>query len=354
MFETQTYTQILQRLKSQAPSGMDSSEGSFIHDVLSPAALEMAQLYANLDLVLAFSFAQTTHGQYLDYRAGEHGLARKAATYATGTLKVNGSQGIVIVQGQIFVTDGGIEFETTTSASIPAAGYVLISVQAKTPGITGNVPSGTIKKAQAAIPGVTSITNESPTSGGVDEETDEALLNRLLEKVRYPATSGNASHYLQWAKEVTGVGDAKIFPLWNDAGTVKVVIIDSEKEPADPELVTDTAEYIESLMPIGSALTVESALALNINIAATVSLAEGYTSQQVTASLTELAADCLKEIALKQDYVSYAKIGSILLETPGILDYSGLTVNEGTENIPVGLSAGNCQVAVVGAVTLSV
>lgn len=354
MFETQTYPQILQRLKSQVSSGMDSSEGSFIHDVLSPAALEMAQLYANLDLVLVFSFAQTTHGQYLDYRAGEHGLVRKAATYATGTLNVSGSQGIVIAQGQVFVTDGGIEFETTTGASIPEAGSVLIPIRAKAPGITGNVPSATIKKAQAAIPGVTSITNEIPTSGGVDEENDEALLNRLLEKVRYPVTSGNAYHYLQWAKEVVGVGDAKVFPLWNGAGSVKVVIIDSENGPADPELVADTAAYIESVMPIGSALTVESALALDIDIAAAVSLAEGYTLEQVTTSLTELAANYLKEIALKQDYISYAKIGSILLETPGILDYSGLTVNEGAENIPVDLSAGNCQVAVVGAVTLSV
>lgn len=354
MFETQTYTEILTRLKSQAPSGMDSSEGSFIHDVLSPAALEMAQLYTNLDLVLAFAFAQTTNGQYLDYRAGEHGLTRKAATYATGILKVSGSQGIAIAQGEIFVTDGGIEFATTESASIPAAGYVLIPVQAKTSGITGNVPGATIKKAQAAIPGVTGITNENPTSGGVDEETDEDLLARLLEKVRYPATSGNASHYLQWAKEVTGVGDAKVFPLWDGAGTVKVVIIDSAKKSADSELVSDTAEYIESVMPIGSALTVESAVDLDINIAAAVSLAEGYTSEQATTALTGLAAVYLKEIALKQDYVSYAKIGSLLLETPGILDYSGLTVNEGAENIPVGLSAGNCQVAVVGTVTLSV
>ncbi len=354
MYETQTYTEILQRLKSLVPSGMDCSEGSFIHDVLSPAALEMAQLYTNLDLVLALSFAQTTNGQYLDYRAGEHGLERKAATYATGTLKVSGSQGIAIAQGQIFVTDGGIEFATTESTSIPAAGYVLIPIQAKTPGITGNVPSGTIKKAQAAIPGVTSITNENPTTGGVDVETDDALLNRLLEKVRYPATSGNASHYLQWAKEVVGVGDAIVFPLWDGAGTVKVVIIDSEKQSADSELVSDTVDYIESVMPIGSGLTVESAVGLNINIAAAVSLAEGYTSEQVTTSLTELTADYLKEIALKQNYVSYAKIGSLLLETPGILDYSGLTVNEGTENISVGLTAGNCQVAVVGAVTLSV
>ena len=27
-----------------------------------------------------------------------------------------------------------------------------------------------------------------------------------------PATSGNVYHYMQWAREVAGVGDSKIFP----------------------------------------------------------------------------------------------------------------------------------------------
>jgi uncharacterized phage protein gp47/JayE len=354
MFETQTYTEILNRLKSQAPSGIDSTEGSFIHDALSPAALEMAQLYANLDVVLTLAFAQTTNGQYLDYRAGEHGLERKAAVCAAGTIKVTGNQGIVIPQGQIFVTDGGMEFVTTESATIPAEGSVLIKIQAKNPGVTGNVPAGNIKKAQAAIPGVISINNENPVTGGVDEETDESLLNRLLEKVRNPATSGNASHYLQWAKEVVGVGDAKVFPLWNGNGTVKVVIVNSEKKSADQALVTDTANYIESVRPVGATVTVESAIPLDLNITASVTLAEGYTIEQVTTSFQDLFTDYLQEIALKQIYVSYAKIGSTLLETPGILDYKDLIVNGDTGNVPVDLSAADCQVAVIGTVTLSV
>lgn len=353
MFEEQTYKEILQRLKGRVPSGIDSSEGSFIHDVLSPAALEIAQLYADLNVLLTLAFAQTSNGQYLDYRAGEHGIERKAATQAAGGVKISGSPGVEIAQGQIFVTDGGIEFESTESAVIQASGTVEIHVRAKNAGITGNVPAEAIKKAQAALQGVTGITNENPIIGGTEEETDQDLLFRLLGKVRNPATSGNVYHYLQWAGEVNGVGDSKVFPLWDGAGTVKVVIIDSQKTPAEPEIVAAAANYIESVRPVGAEVTVETALGVNVNVAAAVTLAEGYTLEQVTATFRELLVAHLKDVAFRQDYVSYAKTGSILLETPGILDHSGLTVNGGTSNISIGATANNCQVAVVGTVTLT-
>ncbi|RJE48696.1 MULTISPECIES: baseplate J/gp47 family protein [unclassified Dehalobacter] len=353
LFEAQTYEEILQRLKSKVPSEIDTTEGSFIHDALSPAALEIAQLYTSLDLVLTLAFAQTTSGQYLDYRAGEHGLTRKAAVKAAGIVKVTGNPGVAIGQGTIFLTDGGIGFESTKAAVIQDNGSVDISVQAAEEGITGNVPAGAVKTLQVALQGVTEITNESAITGGTDQESDEDLLSRLLLKVRNPATSGNAAHYLQWAGEVSGVGDAKVFPLWDGAGTVKVVIVDSEKIPAEAEIVVAAAAYIESMRPVGAEVTVESAAGVDINVAATVTLAENYTLGQVTDSFRALLTDHLKDIAFKQDYVSFARIGSTLLETPGILDHTGLMVNGGTANIAIGITFDNCQVAVAGTVTLA-
>jgi uncharacterized phage protein gp47/JayE len=353
LFEAQTYEEILQRLKNKVPSGMDTSEGSFIHDTLSPAALEIAQLYTNLDMILTLAFAQTTSGQYLDYRADERGLTRKNALKATGMVKVSGNPGVAIGKGTIFLTDGGIEFESTEVAVIQENGLADISIQAVDDGITGNVPAGAVKTLQVALQGVTEITNESAITGGTDRESDEDLLSRLLRKVRNPATSGNAAHYLQWAAEVSGVGDAKVFPLWDGAGTVKVIIIDSEKTPAEPEIVTATAAYIESMRPVGAEVTVESSAGVDINVAATVTLAENYTLEQVTDSFRALLTEHLKDIAFKQDYVSFARIGSTLLETPGILDHTGLTVNGGTANIAISTTFNNCQVAIAGTVTLS-
>ena len=55
------------------------------------------------------------------------------------------------------------------------------------------------------------------------------LRKRFTEYVSHPITSGNKWQYISWAKSVDGVGDAKCLPLWNGAGTVKVIIVDSGK-----------------------------------------------------------------------------------------------------------------------------
>ena len=77
-----------------------------------------------------------------------------------------------------------------------------------------------------------------------------------------------------WAKEVGGVGDAKCLPLWNGNGTVKVIIINSDKGVADSDLIERVAEHIEESRPIGAEVTVESAAPLVVNVNAKVILAD--------------------------------------------------------------------------------
>jgi len=349
VYENQTYDAIMARLLAAVPDTLDKREGSFIWDALSPAALELAQLYIQLDLVMQYGFAQTTYGQYLDYRAGEHGLARKEATKATGQVTITGSSGTVVPAGSLLATGAGVQFETLAEVTIGETGSITTDVRAVEAGTRGNVPAATITVIPVSIAGVTAVTNMSSTTGGTDQETDAALLERLLEKVRTPATSGNVAHYLQWAKEVPGVGDAKVFPLWNGNGTVKVVIIDNNKQPAGAEIVANVAAYIEEVRPIGATVTVESATALDIDVIATLTLTPETVLADVKTAFEAALTSYLKQIAFKQSYVSYAQVGSLLLDTPGVLDYSNLTLNTGTGNVAIG----DTQVAVKGTVTLN-
>ena len=70
-----------------------------------------------------------------------------------------------------------------------------------------------------------------------EEETDGALLERLLFAVRQPATSGNVYHYIEWSTSVSGVGAVKVLPLWNGNGTVKVIVVDANKDTPSEELL---------------------------------------------------------------------------------------------------------------------
>lgn len=348
MFEQQTYEAILQRLLDRVTANVDKSEGSFVYDALAPAALEIAQLYTQLDYILTVAFAQTSYGEWLEKRAAEFGIYRKPGTKATGQVTFTGSDGTVIPEGTLVQTESGTQF-TTTSEAVITNGTAVVDIEAVDVGSTYNLPAHTITVIPVSIVGVTGVTNEAATAGGTDVEDDASLLNRLVIRVQLPATSGNVNHYRLWALSVPGVGDAKVFPLWNGAGTVKVVIIDSNKEPASSDIVNAVSSYIEENRPVGASVTVEPAEALNINIAAMITRDTNYTLDQVTSNVSDKIKAYLRDTAFKQNIVSYAWIGSLILDSTGVLDYSNLTVNGGTGNVTVG----DEQVAVLEQVVLS-
>lgn len=132
------------------------------------------------------------------------------------------------------------------------------SVEADAVGRAYNIRAGELTQMVNTISGLESWSN-ADADGGTDEETDAALCARLYEHLQKPATSGNTYHYERWAKEVNGVGDAKVTPLWNGPGTVKVLIVGPDKEPVSSEIVTACAAYIDAQRPIGATVTVSSA-----------------------------------------------------------------------------------------------
>jgi uncharacterized phage protein gp47/JayE len=281
------------------------------------------------------------------------GIERKIATYATCDLTVTGTG--TITEGDLFESTGGIQFEATETVTITSSGTV--TVQAVAAGETGNVGANSITVIPVTIAGITAVTNSNAAVGGYAEETDTALRDRYYEALQEPATSGNIYHYKQWAKSVSGVGDAKVFPLWNGDNTVQVVIINNDKGVADSSLIAAVQEYIdpnisgtgEGEAPIGAYCTVASATGLNVNVSVTVSLISGYVLADVTTAIENSITTYLQSIAFQQDYVSYAKIGDAILNTDGVSDYSNLLINSGTANITIG----DKEVAILGTVTVN-
>ena len=329
-------------------NGYDKSTGSFPYDMLAPAAIEAARLYERADFIERMGFVDTSEGKFLDWICGEQNVIRKRAVAATGFVMLTGEPGRAIQTGML-VASSRMQFIVSSDAIIGANGTATVPVTAESGGAAGNAPAETITIYPMTISGLYAVTNSTATTGGYDEETDDELRERYYIKVRAPATSGNEYHYMQWALEVTGVGGAKIYPLWAGNGTVKVVIIDSNKKSASPAVVSDTSAHIEKLRPIGATVTVASAAEVAINIAADVTLADGYTLQDVTDAFDDALTGYLKTLAFKKNMVSYAILGGLMLDTPGITDYGELTVNGGMSNVPIG----DTEVAVPGSVMLT-
>ena len=151
------------------------------------------------------------------------------------------------------------------------------------------------------------MTNAAAITGGYDKETDDELRERTYYKIRTPGTSGNRNDYVNWALSIDGVGGAKCVPLWDGAGTVKVVITDADGETAGAELISDVDDYIDTVRPVGANVTVVSATAVTINVSAAVALMTGYTSETVNAAITAAIRKYLQSFRLSGTSVSYAK-----------------------------------------------
>lgn len=352
MFEDQTTDAIRQRMLDDSPQDIDRRQGSVTWDLISPAAIQLARLYIDLDYVLTQGFVDTaTDGAYIDYRASEYGIERKEAEKATGSVTFTGPIGTLIPAGTR-VSTGGLSpllFETTEDVTISSSGTAVANAVAVEGGAAGNVGAGAIRAVVGDLSGVVTVTNDEPFAGGTDRESDDELRNRVLERARNPATSGNAAHYRQWALEVPGISDARVTPVWDGPGTVRVVLLADDKTAPDPSIIADATAHIESQRPVGADVTVVGATEVPINISATLTLEDGYDVSDVQPAIEANIVEYLAGLAFVDDTVRYSKIANALLDVEGVLDYANLTVNGGTSNITVADDA----VAVLGTVSLS-
>lgn len=336
MFESMTYEYILTDMLGRVTSDVDKCEGSVIYDALAPCAYQLAQTYFYLNNFIDLVSGDTAVGKYLDRVVADYGISRKAANYAVRQVETTGE----VVIG----TRWGLE--DTTYVITESVSTNVYKAKCEQLGTIGNRYSGALDNIDN-VAGVTASLTGIITSG-TDEETDENLRERFYAQIQSPSTSGNADNYKMWALEVSGVGDAKVFPLWNGPGTVKVLIVDSNMS-IDASLPAKVGSHIESVRPIGAAATVLSPTSRTIDVSANVILdGTGLTSDVQTAFNAALT-EYLKDTVFETYSISYAKIGSILLSTEGVQDYDTLVVNSGTENITIG----DEEMPIAGIVTLT-
>lgn len=336
MYEDMTYENILQGMLNRVPDDIDKREGSVIYDALAPAAYFLADQYFQLGNFIDLVLPDTALGEYLDRTVSAYGITRKPATAAVRKM----------------ITSGAVEIGTRWGIS--SLVYIVnkalteteYAVICETNGTIGNQYSGEMQ-ALSTVSGITATLGDIITAG-TDEENDDAMRARFYEKVRLPATSGNAYHYQQWALEVPGVGAAKVIPLGDGPGTVTILVVDSDKA-VSPTLPGKVAEYIETVRPIGATVSVLSPDVLEINIAANVQLDGSESLEQAKQVFKTELTDFLKNLTFSGKRVSYAKIGNVLLDVPGVSDFDTFTINGVIGNIAVG----DRQVPVVGTISLT-
>lgn len=352
MFENQTKSAILQRMLEASPDDLDKRQGSVTFDLLSPAAIELAHAYIELDHVLTFGFAGPNQpSEFLDLRAGEFGLTRRPSVKAEGSVTFHGDNGIVIPRGTMVSTDeeNALVFVTTEPGTIVSGSAEVLAV-AQEGGSKGNVGAQQIKLVLGNLAGIVTVNNKQSFINGANMESDESLLGRYLDRVRRPATSGNIWHYRQWALEVPGVGDVKVFPVWNGNGTVKLAVLSDDKRAPVPTIIERVRIAVEERRPVGALVTVSPAEEVRVDVTARVSLAPDAKLEQVKEQFLAELTSFFAGIAFRSRIVPYNRIFGLLLDIEAVLDFGDLKINGVSTNLEIAES----QVAVAGAVNFVV
>ena len=341
---------------SVAPPKIDTSEGQMYFDHTKSSAMIGAEITQfHMPIALQMMFPQFATGIYLEWHGAPYRIFRRGATRATEIVKVESKkEGQEIPKGVIVYTLGddtesAKEYRTTENAIIEN-GSALIPIEAVEKGAIGNTAAQTIVGAQSGYE-IDSVINYQPVTGGFEAENDESLRGRILSRIALAPLSGARRDYERWAKEVDGVGDVIVQPLWAGPQTVRVLITDNSNEIANEDLIRRVKEYIdptefeglgEGQAPIGAIVTIDTIELMSVEVSAHI-----YFEEDADPTMTiERLKDNINQSWRNTSVIRISEVGAIFIKTEGILDYRDLTLNGQVNNIELTES----QRAVVGEV----
>ena len=339
-----TYEYILQRMLNKIPSSMDKREGSIIYDALAPAAVELTQLYMDLDLTLNETFADTASRQYLIMRAAERGIEPYRATYAVG----KGEFDVSVPIGAKFSIDA---YNWIVSEITDEENHIY-RMNCETAGDEPNGYTGALIPVDY-IKGLTRAELTEILIPGENEEPTEDFRKRYFDSLNSQAFGGNIQDYKKKVKAIEGIGGVKVYPVWNGGGTVRLVIINSEFKAPSSELIAQTQTAIDPVLnkgeglgiaPIGHVVTVQGVTETTVNITTNITYAEGWSYEDVKTYIEEAIDKYFSELNASWEnsaglIVRISQIESRLLDVEGIVDIGGTALNGAENNLALGVDS---------------
>ena len=161
----------------------DIQVGSVTRTLLEAAALEMAGLYAQMELVYQSGFVDTAQGSALDQVVALLGFSRVLAGRNSVTLEFKrspGNRGDIFIPAltKVLTADGAIEYETTQAVTL-VDGQNTIKVSARdTVDANDPVPAGALVLIAKTISGIDSVSNTDTSTLTDNDESDADLRTR--------------------------------------------------------------------------------------------------------------------------------------------------------------------------------
>ncbi len=348
--ENNTAKEIHERMMNNLPPDIDDMPGGFPFDFTMPAALEKDEMI-NYHLVraLMIAFPEYAWDEWLDLHGRQVHLTRHEPKHASGSVQVTGKPGTEIAAGTVFCTPAtetgpSIGFSSEEDAVIGEDGKTVIKVTAMEGGASSNVAANTIVLMAKPDKNITEVINLESIEGGAERETDDDFYDRIAAEFQNSMTYlGNDTDYIRWAKEA-GAGDCIVIPTAEGPGTVKLVLVDRNGQPANERLVQDVYNYIVSPEDRSARLLPTACAKLICGPATTVQVDYVITGllYDETTSIEQIKADFAAAVkavytsAKQQDILRYNDVRPIISDIVGVTDFDEFLMDGDTQNIRFG------------------
>lgn len=294
-------------------------------------------------------FVDTSEGDDLDLLGSRRGITRKTASKSSVVLLINGPAGTIIPSNTIvksavsqvqYKTLNGITLGTRNPNLLrPVESEILgdiVLAESLTTGSTSAVGVRELTQFETPIPDVT-VTNLTPSVGGLDEETDEEYRARIKDYVAL-LNQGTQLFYETLAKETEPTvlkAKALYDPL--KGGTKLYLVKNSFAEYSSGEL-TAIASSIYNGQRACSPVTCYNVTYLPITVSFTYERDSDYTQDSIYTAIAEGISEYVVSKFGFAAELEYQDILNIIIDTPGVekLNLNSLTVNGKKKDIVCG------------------
>jgi uncharacterized phage protein gp47/JayE len=270
-FIVPTLTQIRARVRAEVESRLelgpllDSSVLAIFSDVV---AAQAHLLHGHLEHLSRQIIPDTAESDFLVRWAALFGVSRVSATPASGPVVFTGTTGVEVPIGTKVRRADAADFATTVAGTL-AGGTITIDVSAVLSGSLGNTAATTALNLKNPIAGVTSATTVDAGGlvGGIETETDAALLKRLVDVLQLPPMGGSVADFVAWTKEIAGVTRAFVTAGQFGLNHVGVSFMtDNETDPIPVAgKVLEVQTYLDLQKPVGALVTAFAPAALALD-----------------------------------------------------------------------------------------
>ena len=355
MYEDRTQDVITEEMLEDFGANVRTDEGSLAYNACVKTGSELEDVYTELEGLENNALPDTMDAPHLIRYGAARGIVYKWATPAY----------VKAVFGQTMSVGDRVMCQdytyTITEQTLEEMTYLMVCDEE---GTGPNATTGDLEPVDY-IDGWVSGTITEVTTPGTDDEDVDVFRARVIDSLSSTAFGGNKADYRIFIDAQSGIGGCKPKRRAADSEWINIYIINSDMGPASSTLVGQIQDLVDpevshgegnGMAPICHKVMIYSAGTVAINVAATLTLNDGYDPSEIQPIAAERIGSYLHSLCEEwennkenETTVRLARIEAILIGIEGVIDVSALTLNGGTSNISITWT----NIPVLGTVTIS-